>query len=293
MIIMKTLNLLKWTMVCALGVFVTTSCDDDDDDFRGNVPSAVQEAFDQKYSGVGRVDWDMEQGGYLVAEFMKDGREHDAWFTAGGEWVMTEIDYGRDLQALPQAVQDGYAVTTYALQNWSVDDIDEIQRPAYDNVYIIEVEQGGRPDYSLYFDINGTLIREVEEDGGGTHDDMINNSMPLEIQQFINTQYPGATVVDIDIERGGYEIDVRHDGLSKEIIFDSQYNWVMTSTDYTRNVPADVRSAVETKYPGKRIDDCDYIETAAGEKYYLVDLDNYAKDLKVTLDGQITEVADL
>ena len=293
MIIMKTLNLLKWTMVCALGVFVTTSCDDDDDDFRGNVPSAVQEAFDQKYSGVGRVEWDMEQGGYLVAEFMKDGREHDAWFTAGGEWVMTEIDYGRDLQALPQAVQDGYAVTTYALQNWSVDDIDEIQRPAYDNVYIIEVEQGGRPDYSLYFDINGTLIREVEEDGGGTHYDMINNSMPLEIQQFINTQYPGATVVDIDIERGGYEIDVRHDGLSKEIIFDSQYNWVMTSTDYTRNVPADVRSAVEAKYPGKRIDDCDYIETAAGEKYYLVDLDNYAKDLKVTLDGQITEVADL
>lgn len=293
MIIMKTLNLLKWTMVCALGVFVTTSCDDDDDDFRGNVPSAVQEAFDQKYSGVGRVEWDMEQGGYLVAEFMKDGREHDAWFTAGGEWVMTEIDYGRDLQALPQAVQDGYAVTTYALQNWSVDDIDEIQRPAYDNVYIIEVEQGGRPDYSLYFDINGTLIRKVEEDGGGTHDDMINNSMPLEIQQFINTQYPGATVVDIDIERGGYEIDVRHDGLSKEIIFDSQYNWVMTSTDYTRNVPADVRSAVEAKYPGKRIDDCDYIETAAGEKYYLVDLDNYAKDLKVTLDGQITEVADM
>ena len=280
-------------MVCALGVFVTTSCDDDDDDFRGNVPSAVQEAFDQKYSGVGRVEWDMEQGGYLVAEFMKDGREHDAWFTAGGEWVMTEIDYGRDLQALPQAVQDGYAVTTYALQNWSVDDIDEIQRPAYDNVYIIEVEQGGRPDYSLYFDINGTLIREVKEDGGGTHDDMINNSMPLEIQQFINTQYPGATVVDIDIERGGYEIDVRHDGLSKEIIFDSQYNWVMTSTDYTRNVPADVRSAVEAKYPGKRIDDCDYIETAAGEKYYLVDLDNYAKDLKVTLDGQITEVADM
>lgn len=293
MIIMKTLNLLKWTMVCALGVFVTTSCDDDDDDFRGNVPSAVQEAFDQKYSGVGRVEWDMEQGGYLVAEFMKDGREHDAWFTAGGEWVMTEIDYGRDLQALPQAVQDGYAVTTYALQNWSVDDIDEIQRPAYDNVYIIEVEQGGRPDYSLYFDINGTLIREVEEDGGETHDDMINNSMPLEIQQFINTQYPGATVVDIDIERGGYEIDVRHDGLNKEIIFDSQYNWVMTSTDYTRNVPADVRSAVEAKYPGKRIDDCDYIETAAGEKYYLVDLDNYAKDLKVTLDGQITEVADM
>lgn len=287
---MKTLNLLKLTMVCAIGMFVATSCDNDDDDFHGNVPAAVQAAFDQKYSGVARVEWDMEQGGYLVAEFFKDGREHEAWFTAGGEWVMTEIDYGRNFQDLPEAVREGYSVTTYALQDWFIDDIDEIQRPAYDNVYIIEVEQGGRPDYSLYFDANGTLIREVQENGGGSHDDMISNTMPLEIQQFINTKYPGATVVDIDIEHNGYEIDVRHDGMSKEIVFDSDYNWVMTSTDYTLDIPAAVRSAVEANYPGKRIDDCDYIETAAGEEYYLVDLDNYARDLKITLDGQITEV---
>lgn len=287
---MKVLGFLKLTMVCAIGLFVATSCDDDDDDFRGSVPGTVQSAFEQKYPGVNRVEWDMEQGGYLVAEFMKDGRKHEAWFTAGGEWVMTEIDYGRNLQDLPEAVRTGYSVTTYALQNWSIDDIDEIQRPAYDNVYIIEVEQGGRPDYSLYFDSNGTLIREVQENGGGAHDDMISNSMPLEIQQFINTNYPGATVVDIDIEHNGYEIDVRHDGMSKEIIFDSDYNWVMTSTDYTLNIPADVRAAVEAAYPGKRIDDCDYVETAAGEEYYLVDLDNYARDLKITLDGKITEV---
>ena len=42
---MKTFELLKWTMVCALGVFTLASCDDDDDDDRTPVPAEVQSAF--------------------------------------------------------------------------------------------------------------------------------------------------------------------------------------------------------------------------------------------------------
>ena len=60
----------------------------------------------------------------------------------------------------------------------------------------------------------------------------------------------------------------------------------------TRDIPANIRAAVEAQYPNKRIDDCDYVETAQGEAYYLVDLDNYNKDLKVASDGTITEVND-
>ena len=289
---MKTLDFLKWTMVCALGVFVTASCSDDDDDDRVDVPSQVQAAFDQKYAGAGRVEWDMEHGGYFVAEFRQGGKDHDAWFTSAGEWVMTEVDHGRNIQDLPQAVQSGYDATAYALQDWRIDDIDEIQRPAYETIYIIEVEKGGQSDCDLYFDLNGTLFREVQGGGGGSHDGMIGTGLPAEIQQFVDTKYPGATVVDFDSERGGYELDIRHDGLSKDILFDSSYNWIQTSTDLSRNVPADIRSAVEAAYPGRRIDDCDYVETAQGETYYLVDLDNYDMDLKITPDGQITETPD-
>ena len=57
---MKTLDFLKWTMVCALGVFVTASCSDDDDDDRVDVPSQVQAAFDQKYAGAWSGTWSME-----------------------------------------------------------------------------------------------------------------------------------------------------------------------------------------------------------------------------------------
>lgn len=287
---MKTTELTKWMMVCALGVFSMTSCSDDDDS-NVNVPENVTRAFNDKYAGVGRVEWDRERGGYLVAEFNKDGKEYDAWFTETGEWVMTEVDHGRRMENLPEAVQAGYEATTYSAENWTIDDIDEIQRPAYETFYIIEVEKKGQPDYDLYFDANGTLFREVQGEGN-YNGDLVGNQLPAEMQSFIDSEYPGARVVDFDSEHNGYEVDVIHDGKSKEIWFDTQYNWVQTSTDVTRDIPANIRAAVEAQYPNKRIDDCDYVETAQGEAYYLVDLDNYNKDLKVASDGTITEVND-
>lgn len=287
---MKTTELTKWMMVCALGVFSMTSCSDDDDS-NVNVPENVTRAFNDKYAGVGRVEWDRERGGYLVAEFNKDGKEYDAWFTETGEWVMTEVDHGRRMENLPEAVQAGYEATTYSAENWTIDDIDEIQRPSYETFYIIEVEKGGQPDYDLYFDANGTLFREVQGEGN-YNGDLVGNQLPAEMQSFIDSEYPGARVVDFDSEHNGYEVDVIHDGKSKEIWFDTQYNWVQTSTDVTRDIPANIRAAVEAQYPNKRIDDCDYVEPAQGEAYYLVDLDNYNKDLKVASDGTITEVND-
>ena len=287
---MKTTELTKWMMVCALGVFSMTSCSDADDS-NVNVPENVTRAFNDKYAGVGRVEWDRERGGYLVAEFNKDGKEYDAWFTETGEWVMTEVDHGRRMENLPEAVQAGYEATTYSAENWTIDDIDEIQRPAYETFYIIEVEKKGQPDYDLYFDANGTLFREVQGEGN-YNGDLVGNQLPAEMQSFIDSEYPGARVVDFDSEHNGYEVDVIHDGKSKEIWFDTQYNWVQTSTDVTRDIPANIRAAVEAQYPNKRIDDCDYVETAQGEAYYLVDLDNYNKDLKVASDGTITEVND-
>ena len=205
---MKTKELMKWMMACALVVFTLASCSDDDDD-NVPVPDAVTRAFTDKYAGVGRVDWDREKGGYLVAEFWKDGKEHEAWFDNNGEWFMTEIDHGRDLTSLPQAVRAGYEATAYAQTGWSVDDIDEIQRPAYETFYIIEVEKRGQPDYDLYFDTNGTLFRELQGEGGGNHGDFVDNRTPAEIQSFIESNYPGHAV---QLDSDGHRHDAQHPG---------------------------------------------------------------------------------
>lgn len=267
-----------------------TSCDDDDNDDYARVPDAVTAAFSHQYGNPGYVEWDSERGGYYVAEFRKDGRDHEAWYTQAGLWAMTEVDYGRSLADLPQAVQSGYAATAYALDAWTVDDIDEIQRPDYETVYKIEVEKRGQDDHDLYFDLGGTLYRDVEGSGSGSgNGGMIQQGMPAEVKAYVDSAFAGAAVVDFDIEDNGMiEVDLRHGGKSVEVLFTAAYEWVMTKTDCSRDVPAVVAEAVQQALPGARIDDCDYVQTAT-ESYYLVDTDNPDRDLRVTPDGQVTQ----
>ncbi len=290
---MKTLEFWKIAFVCAISAIFTISCSDDDDDLTADqVPTAVLTAFTQEYNDVNNVEWDMENGSYIVAEFVKNGNEYDVWYTSDGTCVMTEIDHDIDISALPQEVQDGYAATTYAQQGWTIDDIDEISRLGYETIYKIEIEKNGQPDHDLYFDLNGTLYRDVEDQDDDRNEGLIQSTMSTDIQTYIDTYYPGATIVDYEKEYNGYEVDIRYNGQSIEILFSTDYTWVMTSTDCTRNIPANISAAVSTAYPGKTIDDCDYVETAAGETYYLIDLDDYDYDLIVTTDGVITQIAD-
>lgn len=283
----------KWigmAMACAVGMVAFTSCDDDDNDDYARVPDAVTAAFSHQYGNPGYVEWDSERGGYYVAEFRKDGRDHEAWYTQAGLWAMTEVDYGRSLADLPQAVQSGYAATAYALDAWTVDDIDEIQRPDYETVYKIEVEKRGQADHDLYFDLGGTLYRDVEGSGSGSgNGGMIQQGMPAEVKAYVDSAFAGAAVVDFDIEDNGMiEVDLRHGGKSVEVLFTAAYEWVMTKTDCSRDVPAVVAEAVQQALPGARIDDCDYVQTAT-ESYYLVDTDNPDRDLRVTPDGQVAQ----
>lgn len=283
----------KWigmAMACAVGMVAFTSCDDDDNDDYARVPDAVTAAFSHQYGNPGYVEWDSERGGYYVAEFRKDGRDHEAWYTQAGLWAMTEVDYGCSLADLPQAVQSGYAATAYALDAWTVDDIDEIQRPDYETVYKIEVEKRGQADHDLYFDLGGTLYRDVEGSGSGSgNGGMIQQGMPAEVKAYVDSAFAGAAVVDFDIEDNGMiEVDLRHGGKSVEVLFTAAYEWVMTKTDCSRDVPAVVAEAVQQALPGARIDDCDYVQTAT-ESYYLVDTDNPDRDLRVTPDGQVTQ----
>lgn len=283
----------KWigmAMACAVGMVAFTSCDDDDNDDYARVPDAVTAAFSHQYGNPGYVEWDSERGGYYVAEFRKDGRDHEAWYTQAGLWAMTEVDYGRSLADLPQAVQSGYAATAYALDAWTVDDIDEIQRPDYETVYKIEVEKRGQADHDLYFDLGGTLYRDVEGSGSGSgNGGMIQQGMPADVKAYVDSAFAGAAVVDFDIEDNGMiEVDLRHGGKSVEVLFTAAYEWVMTKTDCSRDVPAVVAEAVQQALPGARIDDCDYVQTAT-ESYYLVDTYNPDRDLRVTPDGQVTQ----
>ena len=108
---MKT-RLLGLAVVLA-GAMAFTSCEKDDDLHSSDVPAAVLDSFDAKYPNVSRAEWE-KKGGYIVAEFWQDGMDTQAWYNSNGEWLMTEFDLGRNVSALPQAVQEAFQNSAYA-----------------------------------------------------------------------------------------------------------------------------------------------------------------------------------
>ena len=284
---MKTFMWIKTAMICAAGAFVFNSCDDDDKGVK--VPEAVQASFSQKFANATRVEWESKKQ-YMVADFWLEGQDYDAWFTTEGVWMMTEIDFGRDINSLPQSVKEGFNSTVYAKAPWVLEDIDQILRKDYEDVYKIEVEQG-KQEKDLFFNAVGVLVKEVNDVDDDRNEGMLPSQMPSAIQGLLSEKYPGFRLVDFDLENGKYEVDIISDGKSMEVLFDKSSAWISTSVDIRlQEIPEIVKNAVTAQYAGKMIDDCEWVETAAGAKYYLIDLDNFERDLKVTEDGVISEI---
>lgn len=119
------------------------------------VPQAVADRFKALYPNETVKEWELERGGTLwEAEFHREGREHEAYFSADGTWRWTEHDVRRE--EVPQAVWDALARTEYA--GWKVDDIELHSTPAHKAVYQLELEQKGSKDVHLHFLPDGALI---------------------------------------------------------------------------------------------------------------------------------------
>ena len=107
-------------------------------------------------------------------------------------------------------------------------------------------------------------------------------------------------ISDYDTDRTGneirYEVDILHEGISKEVHFDEKYTWLYTSWDiWYRNeanngiMDAAVKTTLETllkgEYSNYRVDDVDYRENSNGTDTYVVELDrNGYSDVYVEID---------
>lgn len=244
--------------------------------------AAVIKAFEAKYPEAARVEWE-QKNNYQVAEFHLNGQETEAWFDKAGNWVMTETDIV--FKSLPEAVQTTFNGSEY--KTWKIEDIDQLERAGMAVVYIIEAEQGEQ-EFDLYYAEDGTLIKSVADNGNTT-----NTPEPIAnaIQKIISEKYPNARILEIDQEKGMTEVDIMDGNIHKEVIFDSQNNWISTSWEVRQNnVEANVMDAFNTsEFKTYRIDDIDFYETPSGS-YYLFELESNP-DIYITigLDGTITK----
>ncbi len=281
------MKLKMYFMLMAIGLlgFSLQSCDDDDDNIK--VPAELQNALYNKYPTAQWVEWETE-GSYYVADFYYNNWEAEAWFTRDGIWQMTETDL--PFNDLPSAVRNAFQNSTYA--QWRVDDVDMLERTGLEVFYVIEVESGNM-ETDLHYSQDGILLKELTDGGGNSYWPPVqpDNSVMNSVRDFINEHYADARIIETDQEQGNIEVDIIHENRNKDVTFDTQGNWLSTSWDLFYNeLPQAVSQAVQTAYPGYRLDDADYVETPAGS-YYLVELENGGPDIyvRVTENGEILE----
>ena len=260
------------------GLLAFTSCDDDDNNYLPD--QTVTKAFDTKYPDAGKVEWETKSG-YEVADLHKSGNDAEAWFDNKGNWLMTktEINFG----LLPEAVRKDLRANEYA--DWKHTDFDKLERSNAATIYVIEAEQGEK-EVDLYYAEDGTLIKVVND----TDDDNSHfqpTTIPQAITDAIDEMYAGATVVDFDQEKNGFEVDILHNSIYKDVYFNAANEWVSTEWDITEDkVPAIVMNALKASdYKNYRIEDIDQIEKPAGT-FYLFELEQGDNDVEVTISAE-------
>ena len=291
------------SMMAVAGLFMT-SCDDDDDD-KWRPDYQVTSAFEQRYPNASRVEWDREYAGYYVADFRENGVEKEAWFSYDGTWVMTETDL---LPAnLPEVIRTALNKTEYTEANgWWIEDVDKLERLDMETIYILDMEQRRTDiDMDLYFAEDGTFIKAISDEFGN-QGQYVPSTPSNEAKDFISKHYLDATITDYDSDRNGYEVEILHEGISKEVHFDLQYTWQYTSWDIwyrdlgnngisEQAVKTTIETLINGEYSGYQVDDVDYRENSNGTDTYVVELErNGYQDVKIEIDleGNYTLMTD-
>ena len=240
------------------------ACDKDEVGGPGDshISQEVLAAFNARYPGAQDVRWSL-RGDYAVANFFFEAARTEsrannaAWFeNANGQWAMTETNI--DFAALPQAVREGFDASKYTeAEGWTrTGKVDKLERKegvgaggseGVTVVYVIGVTRtadGITTGMDLYFSTEGVLVNEVTNAADDGYEDYIPEKPAAGIEQQIQGYLDdngGGSVIDVDREYGGTEVELVCGGYKHELYFDAQGNRIYAKIEYGRR---DIGSAV-------------------------------------------------
>lgn len=116
--------------------------------------------------------------------------------------------------------------------------------------------------------------------------------VPQAIQKILTQKYPDATVLEFDKEKSGPEVDIQDKGIRKEVLFNTNNEWIYTKWDIrAEDVPVVVMDELASSaYNQYKIEEVDAIEKPAG-MFYVFELKMDNNEVKLTFDskGQLIE----
>lgn len=248
------------------GVLVKTMADAgpnyDYGDFIPSQPtSGVFEYIAAHYPEARIVDVDRETEGTEV-EIIDGGVAREVYFDRNGSWLYTKTEMRRT--ELPAAVTEAWAGSEYTeTQGYRLDDADYFETATDGNYYRLELESRNG-NVKLKITPEGELsLYEPTIDGGA--------GVPTDADTFIRENYPGATILEQEVDNGHLEVEIRHDGREKSVFFNGAGAWVKTTWEVRYNeLPAAVIQAVaNSQYASWEFDGADFVQSPEGEWYEL------------------------
>lgn len=92
------------------------------------------------------------------------------------------------------------------------------------------------------------------------------------------------TVFVIEVEKQNQEVDIIHNGIPKDVLFNQTGNWYSTSWEIRQNeLPEAVNNTLNNQYGEYRFDEAEYIEKADGSIYYRIELEKGDVDKVVNI----------
>lgn len=254
---------IRFLALLSLLIGISYACSDDNDNGYKIVSEETIAAFKSDFPGATKVEWEKKKE-YYVADFKLEGgkRDMEAWYDNSGKRYLTEKDITKG--ELPAPIITALKSSIYA--DWY---IDEITRVGYETIYIIEVEQG-KNEVDLVYNADGVLLKEIVEGGGG-HDngDYLPSALPSEIKSYITTNHASARIVDVDIEKFGWEVEIVEGRIKKDIYFNLEKEWLLTKWDIKKSeIPEIVLTGIKNSiYADWKIDDVEYVINPQGVFY--------------------------
>ncbi|MEQ1842216.1 MAG: PepSY-like domain-containing protein, partial [Verrucomicrobiales bacterium] len=126
----------------------------------GAAPQVVEQAFANKYPGVGMPQWEIDAHGQWEARFEKDGTTLRADFTDQGTWIQTEQSI--ESQQLPGPVR---SVIETRFGGEKLVEVEAVDSPKFGHYFDVEFKRDGGKNRDVAFDENGN---EVDLSGAGT-----------------------------------------------------------------------------------------------------------------------------
>lgn len=270
------------------GVLIRVAADlDDDYDYEDEIlddnPDFIHKFLKEHYPNARILDID-EEDGMIEVEILDGKIQREILFKKDGSWIVTRTD-DLLLSEVPETVRQALKGSKYS--SYEIDDIEHFITPDRE-FYRFELE--GDEDVTIDITIAGEISLAKSDDNDDDNDDM-HRGLADEIQQIINTKYPGAKVLDVDDEDGLLEIEISHEGKTKKVYFTRSNAWVRSYWKLSESeVPAKVREALSKAHPTAEIDDVYFLDTPKGQ-YYVFELEDQDDQLVfITPEGTIADV---